>query len=391
MEPITDTLKAFDHPATHTRVVFGPGAVDRIGTFATDWQARHALLVTDPHIVEADHAPRAARALQEAGIAVTVFDQVHENPTTDDVDHCVKCIQRADRAAGPVDTIVGIGGGSSMDTAKGANFIHTNGGRMQDYWGVGKASKEMLPLIAVPTTAGTGSECQSFALIGDAESHMKMACGDKKAAARVAILDPTLTLTQPKLVAADTGIDALTHAVETAVTLKRNDVSLSYARDSFRLIHQNLPIIFQEPDNLEARGQMLLAAAYAGTAIELSMLGAAHSAANPLSAHYDIIHGQAVGLMLPAVVAFNAQEPEARNLYRKLAAHAGLEASVEALLARLDELMQLTGLPRRLRDFDVPDDAIPRLAEEAAKQWTAQFNPRPVTALDFQSLYRAVA
>ena len=127
-----------------------------------------------------------------------------------------ECLGAA-RAAG-IDGIVGLGGGSSLDTAKGCNFLLTNGGRMQDYWGVGKATRPMLPLIAIPTTAGTGSECQSFALIADETTHQKMACGDPKAAARVAILDPPLTLSQPPRVAACTGMDALSHAVETAVT-----------------------------------------------------------------------------------------------------------------------------------------------------------------------------
>src|SRR5207244_13592387 len=123
------------------------------------------------------------------------------------------CLEVAHSAG--IDAIVGLGGGSSIDTAKGCNFLLTNGGRMQDYWGVGKATRPMLPLIAVPTTAGTGSECQSYALIADEETHQKMACGDPKASARVALLDPTLTVSQPRSVTACTGMDALVHAVET--------------------------------------------------------------------------------------------------------------------------------------------------------------------------------
>ena len=132
--------------------------------------------------------------------------------------------------------LVGLGGGSSMDCAKGINFVYTNGGEMQDYWGVGKASQPMLPMIAVPTTAGTGSETQSFALISDAETHVKMACGDKKASFRVAMLDPELTLTQPPQVTALTGIDAIAHALETYVTTRRNWISLFYSREAWRLL-----------------------------------------------------------------------------------------------------------------------------------------------------------
>jgi alcohol dehydrogenase len=168
---------------------------------------------------------------------------------------------------------------------------------MRDYWGVGKANKPMLPLLAVPTTAGTGSECQSFALIADEKTHQKMACGDPKAAPSVAILDPLLTLRQPRSVAACTGIDAIAHAVETAVTKKRNELSWLYSREAFRLTISNLEHVLQRPDNLESRAAMQLGAAYAGTAIENSMLGAVHSAANPRP-HTLALSMDAVGMML---------------------------------------------------------------------------------------------
>ena len=148
-----------------------------------------------------------------------------------------------------IDFLVGLGGGSSMDTAKGCNFLLTNGGRMEDYWGVGKATRPMLPLIAIPTTAGTGSECQSFALITHPQTHVKMACGDPKAAARVAILDPELTLTQPPAVAAATGMDALSHALETAVTRRRNPISQMLSREAFRLCARGLGRVFEHPED----------------------------------------------------------------------------------------------------------------------------------------------
>ena len=373
-----------------TRVIFGVGAVDRVGELARAI-GTNALLVTDPGIVAAGHVERARRGLDTAGVSVTIFDRVRENPTTREVDECLEVA----RAVRP-ELIIGLGGGSSMDTAKGCNFILTNGGRMQDYWGVGKATKPMLPLIAVPTTAGTGSECQSFALIADEKTHHKMACGDPKAAPRVAILDPLLTVTQPRQVAACTGIDAVAHAVETAVTKKRNELSWLYSREAFRLTAANLDYVFQQPDNLEARAAMQLGAAYAGTAIENSMLGAAHSAANPLTARFDIIHGQAVGMMLPHVVRFNAQQPDAAAIYAELARFAGLtawrdraEQAVEALIARIESLLQAAQMPPSLSALNIPASRLAKLAEEAAGQWTAQFNPRPITASDFEAIYAA--
>jgi len=283
-----------------------------------------------------------------------------------------------------------------MDTAKGCNFILTNGGHMKDYWGVGKAKHPMLPLIAIPTTGGTGSECQSFALITDESTHQKMACGDSKAAARIAVLDPALTLSQPPRVTACTGIDAVAHAVETAVTRKRASLSELFSREAFRLTMAGLPRVLQSPEDLEARGWMLLGAAWAGTAIENSMLGAAHSAANPLTAHFGIVHGHAVGLMLPHVVRFNARDPRAAGAYAQLVASAQLapaaappEAAAEHLAQHLERLLDLAGLTRSLSALGVTREDIPRLATEAAAQWTAQFNPRPATAADFKQIYSA--
>lgn len=281
-----------------------------------------------------------------------------------------------------------------MDTAKGCNFVLTNGGRIQDYWGVGKATKPMLPLIAIPTTAGTGSECQSAALIVDEQTHQKMACLDPKAAARIAILDPTLTISQPVRVTACTGIDALAHALETAVTKKRNPLSAMFSREAFKLCITAFPEVLLHPKNLEARGRMLLGAAMAGLAIENSMLGAAHAAANPLTAHYGVVHGQAVGVMLPAVIRFNAADPNSRRAYASLLSgtetdslHDGHAETCEQLIARVDSLLGLGQMPRSLAECGVDRNAVPQLAEEAARQWTATFNPRAVTKEDFTRLY----
>ena len=255
---------------------------------------------------------------------------------------------------------------------------------MRDYWGVGKAARPMLPLIAIPTTAGTGSECQSFALIADVETHQKMACGDAKAAARIAILDPALTLSQPPRVTACTGIDALSHALETAVTKKRNALSLAYSREALRLCGTSLPLVLQQGGDLTARAGMLLGAALGGLAIENSMLGAAHAAANPLTAHFRLVHGQAVGLMLPAVIRFNAADSETARLYDELG-----ETKAAGLAAKVEWLLNLAGIPRSLADCSVTPSSIPLLAAEAARQWTAGFNPRPVGEQDFIQLFEA--
>jgi alcohol dehydrogenase len=355
-----------------------------VGEFALELQGTRVLLVTDGGLVKAGHAELAAGALRASGIHVTVFDGVRENPDAGDVERCLE-VARASR----IDLFVGLGGGSAMDTAKGANFLLTNGGKISDFKGIGKATKPMLPLIAVPTTAGTGSECQSFALISDPQTHMKMACGDPKAAARIAILDPQLTLSLPARVTACTGMDALVHALETAVTKKRNSLSLVFSREAFRLCLTALPRVLADPRDVDARGEMLLGAAYAGTAIENSMLGCAHASANPLTAKFGMVHGEAVGRLIAGVMRRNLASPEAEAEYLLLARSVGL-GSVEGLLAKISEILSLSGMDTSLLHLTANHETVSALAKEAAAQWTGAFNPVPYSLRDFEALYEEV-
>lgn len=350
-----------------------PGAFDSLGALAREWGGTRVLVVTDPGVRAAGYADRAVELLEREGLAAAVFDRVAENPTSGEVEE-----GRAFAAGFGPDLLVGLGGGSAMDTAKGINFVLTNGGRMEDYWGSGKAAKPMLPSIGVPTTAGTGSEAQSYALISHPRTHQKMACGDRKARFRDVILDPALVASAPRRVAANAGIDAVSHAVESYVTKRGNPVSRMFAREAWRLLDGSLETFLDNPRDLRAAGDALLGAHLAGAAIEASMLGAAHSCANPLTAHYGVVHGTAVGVMLPHVVRYNAAA--VGDAYDELD---------RRLVDRLVELRAAAGLPGNLRDCGVEADRLPELAEEASRQWTAQFNPRPVTAADLLDLYRA--
>jgi len=377
-------MTAFDFQP-RTRLLCGPDTIDSLGALAGEMGARRVLLVTDPGIVDAGHHDRALASLVAANMETQSFYEVQENPTTEHVETGRRFAERHEP-----ELIVGLGGGSAMDCAKGINFVYSNGGQIKDYWGVGKALQPMLPMIAVPTTAGTGSETQSFALISDAQSHVKMACGDKKASFRVAILDPKLTLTQPAQVTALTGTDALAHAVETFVTTRRNPVSLAFSREAWRLLSDNFARVLDDPDDLEARGAMQLGASFAGMAIENSMLGAAHALANPLTANYGVVHGQAVGMMLPHVVRFNGQQFDL--LYRELSQAAAENNGADGAKGLADFLTDLThkaNLAVALRELPISRDELPRLASEAAEQWTAQFNPRPVAVEHLQEIYEA--
>ncbi len=374
----TDEVIGFEH-VPGGGVLFGAGTLAEVGERARALGAKRVLLVTDPGLREAGHEKRCLGYLGAAALETIVFDEVRENPTTRDVDRAVEVAQGND-----IDLIIGLGGGSSMDTAKGTNFILTNGGRMQDYWGVNKAERPMLPMIAIPTTSGTGSECQSFALIAEQETHAKMACGDKKAAAALAILDPELTVTQPPKVTAVTGIDAIAHAIETAVCNKRNEISLAYSKLAFALLRDGFQQVLENPKDLTARARMQLGAAYAGTAIENSMLGIAHSCANPLTARYGTIHGQAVGVMLPAVIRHNSQSQQAAAIYRDLVGGSGVD-----LADWVTSQLKAAGLSTKLRDLGVNEADIGPMATEAAAQWTAQFNPLPTDAAQLGELYRS--
>ncbi len=375
-----------------TRVESGVGVLASVGRWARDLGGQRLLLVTDGGLREAGHEERVLGYLRDEGFdseSVAVFGDVRPNPTTEDVDRALSVAR--DHGS---DLIIGLGGGSSLDCAKGANFLLTNGGRIEDYWGVGKADQPMLPMIAVPTTAGTGSEAQSFALIANAETHMKMACGDKKAACRVAILDPELTLTMPAAVTSATGIDAISHALETAVTTRRNGISSRLSREAWARLATAFPRVIEHPTEIGARQEMLYGAHLAGAAIENSMLGAAHALANPLSAHYGLTHGVAIGVMLPHVIRFN--QDVAGEIYGDLLVVAGAvevpEMSAgEQIASLIEQMVGDAGLPRTLAECDIQDNLLDQLAAEAAEQWTGQFNPKPVSAETLKDLYECAA
>jgi len=377
-----------------TRIVFGDGALARLGELARELSFTRTLVVADRGIVATGQVDRARALLETAGITAFLFDGFDANPDARMVE-----AGRALAAGCEIDSIVALGGGSSLDCAKGINFVLTNGGTMRDYWGFGKAPRAMLPSIGVPTTAGTGSEAQSYALISDPETHVKVACGDPKAAFRIAILDPELTVSQPRGVTAVAGYDALSHAVESYVTTRRTEMSDLFAADAWRLLNASYERVLAEPADLAARGAMLLGAHEAGVAIEQSMLGATHACANPLTAQYGTPHGVAIAVLLPHVVRWNAEHVGDRyaNLLRmsasddsgavRLKPDATDRQAGERLAARLGALARAGGLPATLRELGVAREKLPALAADAATQWTGTFNPRRFDAVGALEIY----
>lgn len=369
-------------------MIFGAGVIVRLGEVARELGFKRTLLVADRGMVASGHVDEAVGPLEKAGVEVFRFHDFEVNPDTRMVENGTAFVSQL-----KVDSIIGLGGGSSMDCAKGINFLLTNGGRMADYRGYGKATQPMLPMIAIPTTAGTGSEAQNYALISDVETHAKMACGDPKAGFRVAVLDPALTISQPRSITATSGFDAIAHAVETYVTTKRNPLSELFSREAWRLLEPNYERVLNEPDNISARGAMQLGAFYAGVAIENSMLGATHACANPLTARYGTAHGAAIAMLLPTVVRWNEKTG---TDYRPLLSwsSAGRRnnhvAPGEELARRLEELAEAGGLRHNLRSAGVKESELPELAADAAEQWTGTFNPRPLDKQGAIEIYQCV-
>jgi len=366
-------------------VVFGAGAIEKLGTLAREQGFQRTLLVADRGMVASGHVDEALAPLHAAGIEVVRFHDFEVNPDSQMVE-----AGRSFVAPLGIDSIIGLGGGSSLDCAKGINFLLTNGGEMSEYLGYGKAKKPLLPMIAIPTTAGTGSEAQTYALISDPESHAKMACGDAKAAFRIALLDPALTLSQPQSITATSGFDAIAHAVETFVTTRRSGLSEFFSREAWRLLEANYEKVLAAPNDLETRGAMQLGAYFAGVAIENSMLGATHACANPLTAHYGTVHGAALAMLLPTVVRWNGSVVGER--YAELVSLSGSGVTngndaAEQLAQRLEELAAAGGLRSTLSAGGIPESDLSRLAGEAATQWTGTFNPRPLDQIGALEIY----
>ena len=378
-------MKSFVFEAS-TRLIFGEGSVRELAPAARELGFQRTLLVSDPGLVKSGHVETVTGILAESGVQVHGFHDFGPDPDAN-------MVERGASYARPlaVDSLVGLGGGSSMDCAKAINFLLTGGGSIHDYQGYGRAPGRMLPMIGIPTTTGTGSEAQSYAIIADARTHVKMACGDPQAAFRVAILDPCLTLTQPAGVTSATGFDALSHAVESYCSKRSTPLSQSFSREAWWLLERNYERVLHNPTDLAARGAMQLGAFYAGLAIENSSVGAAHACANPLSARYRTPHGVAIGLLLSSVIRWTGRAAE--SAYRDLLHLSGGNSwkgsnASESLAQRLDEFAALAQLPRDLRSEGVSEGDLEGLASDASRHWTVEFNPRLLTAPDAMEIYR---
>jgi alcohol dehydrogenase class IV len=377
---------------TTKSVVFENGAALRLAELAGGLLGQNCLLITDPGLRGLGLCDPAIAALETAGHTVTVFDAVEADPSRATLMQAVE----AGRAAGATG-VIGFGGGSSQDVAKLVALLLGSNEDLDSAWGVAQAKGPRLPLVLIPTTAGTGSEVTPVSIItvGDEE---KRGVSSPVILPDMAILDAELTLGLPAHITAATGVDAMVHAIEAYASKSANNNPLSklLAREALRLLGANIEAVVADGSNLEARGAMLLGSMLAGQAFANSPVAAVHALAYPIGGTFHIPHGLSNALVLPHVLRFNA--PDAGTLYAEIAADAfpelaaveGTQARTAAFIDALADLSARVGLQTRLRDVNIPKEAIDKMAADAMLQGRLLVNnPRDVTQADARTIYTA--
>jgi len=383
-----------------TRVIAGRDLIEGIGFEFAKEGAQRPLIVTDEVIHGTGLIDRVRAGVEDGGLEVA---GVHDDVPPDSRSDVVARTAEVAREAG-ADSFLAVGGGSVMDTAKAANVVFTHGGEPRDwegYFGLPRANDgmgrpaELAPLACIPTTCGTGSEVSFASVIKDAEEHIKYQVADFPMFPRLAVLDPAATATLPPAIAAATGMDAMTHAIEGHVSSEWNPHGSAYALMALRLIRDNLERAVSEPGDEDARGNMLIAANLAIQPTASGAIGATHSMSHPCGALFGVPHGVANAINLPWMIEFNAAGGAGiADRYRDVNEVLGLEVGGSddvighALADHVRGLVSGLGLPRRLSEVGVPEAGIPELVEGAMGDGCTLVNPREPTAEDFEALYR---
>jgi alcohol dehydrogenase class IV len=359
------------------RVLYKSGLVQELGNEISHLAGTQAVIVTDAGVVQAGLLDQIAAGLQGSVAIVGSFTDVPANSS-------VAVVERGAayaRAQG-ADMIIAVGGGSPLDTAKCMRILLTEGGALHDYEGYNLLERPLVPMIAIPTTAGTGSEVTPFAVIRDEQAHLKMTFASPFLAPDLAVLDPQMTRTLPQRLTAATGMDALTHAIESFVSSETNPISESLALYAIDMISNNLRAATHDSDDMDARGQMLVASAMAGMAFSSGFLGIVHAMAHAIGGMFEVHHGTANAILLPYGMQFNSVAVP--NRYSRIARAMGVNAGGRAEgnviadgIAAVRLLSVDCMLPTRLRDVGVPEDAFPALADTALGDAAIFTNPRP--------------
>lgn len=357
-----------------TRILFGSGSLGNLGFELSTQNWRSALVVTDRGVREAGLLTRVEAQLQE--IPYEVYDQIVPNPTVD-------CIERALPMAHEREVLIAVGGGSVLDSAKVLNLLRSHGGKVIDYEGNDTVPDACGPLVAIPTTAGTGSEVTFIAMFTVPERRQKMPIRSRYLAPTLAIIDPELTYTLPPAITAQTGLDALTHAIEALVASTAQPLTDLLALQAIPLINRYLPVAVQEQDNLEARANLSYAALLAGIAFNNSGVGLAHAIAHALGGLYDLPHGLCCALALPTAMKFNLAC--CSKQYEQVAQALGTRGA-EAGIERVKRLRSRVGIPARLQEIGILQPDLEQLVRLTLADGSILFNPVQPSPEDLQIL-----
>ncbi len=374
---------------------FGAGAVARLPGIVRGTGRDAVVLVTDAVLASTPVVAGVAGVLEEAGIAVTVFGGVHPNPTTADLADGAEAVRAAPAGAGRI-ALVAVGGGSPIDAAKGIALAAVNPQRGRDLDYRGEFERPALPIVAVPTTAGTGAETNAFGVVTDPAARRKFYVGHASSLPAAAVLDPALTIGLPPAATAATGLDALTHALESYLSVRANPWSDGIALQVTRMVAGHLPRAHADGQDLEARSQMLLAAHMAGVGMATTGLGLCHAIGHSLGGRFDVAHGVALTMVLPQVLRFNAAVRRDRLAEVAVALGAGDQArpagwNADAAIDAIEALAGRVGMTRRLGDLGLADADLDRIAADALDDEVLANTPRPPTAADIRALLAEAA
>jgi len=366
----------------------GRGSVEQVVPEAQKLGTQRALIITDPGVHQAGISTRLQGLLGKGGIKTGIFSSVKPEPPFELVDESAE-VAKKDK----VDLLIGLGGGSSMDTAKGASIVMTNGGSVTDYFGIDMVPQPGCPTFLIPTTAGTGAEVTRNAIFKDVKAKAKKAVVSRHILPRVAIVDAELTLTMPLRVTAYTGIDALGHALESFLSRNANPLSEMYSLQAIRLVAENLSRVVQDGSDMTARENMALAALCGGVSL-IAGAGGIAATSYPVEGHFDVPHGLGNGIMMPYIIRYNgpANIPKAKRIAEQLGIDTrGLSENdvIERLVQSISSLIQQVGLPIKLGEVGVQEKDIPLLAEEAFQnKRLINLNPRELTLESIKEIYR---
>jgi len=373
-------------------VTFGEGASGEAGRVAKGLGGTRALLVTDKIIRESGVLEPVTKALAEADFPYVIYDGVNTEPTLDHVEKGLALLK-----AEKCDVLIACGGGSPIDAAKAIGAMATHPGQIQDYMGLNKLVKPGIPLVAIPTTAGTGSECTIFTIITDTGRDVKMLIGSPVIMPSVALVDPLLTLNMPRGVTAATGLDALTHAIEAYVSVKATSMSDIFALSAVRLLSEFLPQAWANPGNLLARSQTMLGALQAGLAFSNASVALVHGMSRPIGANFHVPHGISNAALLGVVTEFSILGAPAR--YADIAKAMGVcTTGMTVVAAAQAGVEEVKGLIRNLQvptlsGFGIKKDQLdalaPKMAEDAIASGSPGNNPRRATKEEIVALYHA--